>query len=386
MPKPGDTVTLTGALINTGNVTLTDVQASIADRDDITVETPTGSIAPGKSADVSIASSVLTQEDVDKGSITFRFLSGASGPKEQTVTAEESADVTIEQAPLVESELSAHLAETEHGAPRVGDEIALAAMVRNTGNVTLTDVAAGTGHVDPVQVENGTLAPGAEVAVELAPYAITQEDIDRGSVAFDLTTAGATPTGDSVSSGDHRDVSLESSAAIDISGDYTVSGATDALRPGYVVTGTFTIANTGNRTLDRTEFEQNIGEAVDCATSELQPGRVVRCETKYTVTEADARNGSVTLTAKVKGQYLAAGVPAEGATARAATVQKPVWVFSKEITKKFSAEPAPQELAFTGTEVVMIGVPIAIVALLLGLVLLLAARRRRRSETGPTQD
>jgi|GEM_PF-3281108 len=383
-PNAGDTVTLTGTLANTGTVTLADVQVSLPGHEDLTVEAPE-TIAPGATAKLAVAGYPLSQADIDAGTVRFSLAAAATGPKGQTISADESAEVTLLQEPQLQSVLSAHLADTEHGsAPRVGDEVVLSATVSNAGNVTLEGLESVVSDGDPEQVGEGTLAPGTDVVTELAPYALTQQDIDRGTVGFDLTTAGTTPTGDSVSSGDHRDVSLESSASIDISGEYTASTSTsssaDVLRPGDVVTGSFRFANTGNRTLDRAAVEQQVGSSISCEIEALQPGQVESCETSYTVSEADVAAGSLTFTAKAKGQYTVADDTDTTPSARSAAPQKTVWVFSKEITKKFTVEAAPQELAFTGTNIVMIGVPAAIVVLLLGLVLLLAAQRARRRQ------
>ncbi|MFJ3382379.1 hypothetical protein ACIPJ2_18430 [Curtobacterium sp. NPDC090217] len=379
-PNAGDTVTLTGTLANTGTVTLADVQVALPGHEDLTVQAPE-TIAPDATAKLAIAGYTLSQADIDAGTVRFSLAAAATGPKGQTPSADESADVMLLQEPQLQSVLSAHLAETEHGsAPRVGDEVVLSATVSNAGNVTLEGLESVVSDGDPEQVGEGTLAPGTDVVTELAPYILTQQDIDRGTVGFDLTTAGTTPTGDSVSSGDHRDVSLESSASIDISGEYTGSTSADVLRPGDVVTGSFRFANTGNRTLDRAEVEQQVGSSISCEIEALQPGQVESCETSYTVSEADVAAGSLTFTAKAKGQYTVAEDTDATTRARAAAPQKTVWVFSKEITKKFTVEAAPQELAFTGTNIVMIGVPAAIVVLLLGLVLLLATQRARRRQ------
>ena len=384
LPEAGDTITLTGSLRNTGNVTLGDLTAVLPGRA-ATVEIPTDGLAPDETVDLAITAYTLTQADIDAGAISFPLQSDAVGPKGQRASAQESADVVLEQRALVESVLSAHLEEAEHdGAPRAGDEVALSATVRNSGNVTLGEVAVGTDLGEPATV--GTVAPGTDVPVEFASYVLTQQDIDRGSVGFDLNASGTSPSGGTVSSGDHRTVSLASSAGVDIEGGYTASGSTSALRPGDVVTGRFQIANTGNRTLDHAEVEQQLGDAVSCETQALEPGQVVDCETKYTVTDADAASGSLTFTATAKARYTATTASADGVSVRTASMQKPIWVFSKQITKKFVAEPAPQELAFTGTSVVMIGVPVAIVVVLLGFVLLLAARRRRQTESRQSQD
>jgi len=379
-PNAGDTVTLTGTLANTGTVTLADVQVALPGHEDLTVTAPE-TIAPGATAKLAIAGYPLSQADIDAGTVRFSLAAAATGPKGQAISADESAEVTLLQEPQLQSVLSAHLADTEHGsAPRVGDEVVLSATVSNAGNVTLEGLESVVSDGDSEQVGEGTLAPGTDVVTELAPYALTQQDIDRGTVGFDLTTAGTTPTGDSVSSGDHRDVSLESSASIDISGEYTASSSADVLRPGDVVSGSFRFANTGNRTLDRAAVEQQVGSSISCEIEALQPGQVESCETSYTVSEADVAAGSLTFTAKAKGQYTVADDTDTTPSARSAAPQKTVWVFSKEITKKFTVEAAPQELAFTGTNIVMIGVPAAIVVLLLGLVLLLAAQRARRRQ------
>ncbi|MBF4602897.1 hypothetical protein [Curtobacterium sp. VKM Ac-2884] len=382
-PSAGDEISFTGSVENVGNVTLHEVAVDLPGFD-LEVGVPSKPLAPGKSISISVSDYTLTQRDIDSGVVTVPLRTRATGPKGQPASADESADVTLERHPLVESVLSAHLADTDHGGePRAGDAVALAATLRNTGNVTLSDVTADIGRGVPKQVVDGTLAPGTDVVVELAAHVLTQQDIDRGSVGFDLAAAGAGPTGEQVSSADHRDVSLQSAAGIDLEGAYTSSASTESLRSGDVVTGEFTIANTGNRTVHHAAVEQQHGAAASCESSELMPGQVVSCETEYTVTDSDAAAGSVTFSAKAKAQYTVPEGADAAVTTRAAVERQNVWVFSKQITEKFAASSAPQELAFTGTGVVLVGLPIAIVVLVLGAVLLLTQRRRRQAECGP---
>ena len=90
------------------------------------------------------------------------------------------------------------------GLAGVDDEITFTFHVKNTGNVTLTDV----GIDDELLAELGiavscpatTLAPAAEMDCISDVYVVTQADIDAGRVLNVATAGGTTPPGGGVTS------------------------------------------------------------------------------------------------------------------------------------------------------------------------------------------
>src|SRR5690606_35634570 len=80
----------------------------------------------------------------------------------------------------------------------VGQYIDFEIIVRNTGNVTLTDVAVKD---DNAEITSGSpiasLAPNAEATI-LARHQVTQADIDAGTVVNRATVTGKDPEGDPI--------------------------------------------------------------------------------------------------------------------------------------------------------------------------------------------
>ena len=86
-----------------------------------------------------------------------------------TVTANRTATLTIDKQAGVPTGSS------------VGDTIGYTFLVRNTGNVTLTNVNVSDPQVGSVSCPATTLAPGAQMTCT-ATYTLTQADIDAGTV------------------------------------------------------------------------------------------------------------------------------------------------------------------------------------------------------------
>lgn len=210
-PKPGDTVTYTYAVTNTGNVTLTNVSVVDDKKGAITLSTTT--LAPGASATGS-AIHVLTQADIDAGSVSNKATATGTGPDGRTVTATATATVILGRNPAIALVKSLASTVDRDGSADVslGDTLAYRFVVTNTGNVTLTGVLV----TDPlaglsaIGCPSTTLAPGASMTCS-ATYTVTAADVAAGQIV-NTATAKATPpagAGPDVSASDSETVAVK---------------------------------------------------------------------------------------------------------------------------------------------------------------------------------
>src|SRR5262249_51312583 len=86
-----------------------------------------------------------------------------------------------------------------------GQTVTYSYLIVNTGNTTLTSVSAtdtafsGTGTPPVISCPVMTLAPAASTTCT-GPYAVTQADIDAGSITNTAPASGTPPTGPAVTS------------------------------------------------------------------------------------------------------------------------------------------------------------------------------------------
>lgn len=414
-PTAGDTASVRMSITNTGNVTVHDLSGIVDERAGTTIACPAERVAPGASADCAAAEYALTQGDVDAGKVQFALTAAAIGPDDQTVTAGAKAGTAIERAPGVQVQVTAHLAESEHEAPRAGDHVSVGIRATNAGNVTLTGTRAEVVELAglPVECAGEGVAPGASIDCTTPQYVLTQADVDHGTVTVAAVLDATGPAGDSVTSRDEVQVGLTAKSALDLSAEPVLHGTDGStkvvaddhvLRPGDRVSVRYEVLNTGNLAVHDLQQAEGM-PAVTCEESTVEPGQRATCESDaHVVTEEEAATGEVAITGQVAGQVTRAdgatteepGAASTGQTATPATFgattaaasTKPVWVFSLEVHTKLHAEPqpvpaaekpsaAPVELAFTGSTVLAMGVPATIVLLLAGAVLLLWRRQRR---------
>jgi uncharacterized membrane protein len=296
-PAPGDVVTRTVQVRNTGNVTLTDVAGTVDGRPDAGIVCPTGPLAPSETTECVVPDHVVTQADIDRGSVTSEAQMQATAPSGQPVRSTDSASVELEQRSALGATLSASLAAPGE-APEVGDHVALGLTVRNTGNSTLNDVAASLdGRDSTISCPTGALAPGAERDCTIEDHDLTQAEIDHGSVDFAVTATASGPGGREATGKDSASVELARTAAVETS-------ATSVLDPtehevplaGDTATVSITVRNTGNVTVTgvRAHVTDRDDLTVSCPTDELAPGDSVTCEvSSVMLTQAEVDAGAV---------------------------------------------------------------------------------------------
>ncbi|WP_449408277.1 DUF7507 domain-containing protein [Microbacterium maritypicum] len=312
--RAGDVVTYTFRAENTGNQTLTGVTLSdpLPGLSTLSVTWPgaTGTLAPGQAA-TARATYVITQADVNAGSIRNRASASGSAPGGTAVTGT-SADVvtpTATAAPRLTLDKTASLAPGATG--RAGDVVTYSFTVRNAGNVTLT----GVGVTDPLPGLStiavtgwpgavGTLQPGQSVTAT-ATRALTQADVDAGSVANTATATGTPPTGAVVQATAAATLPLTAGPLLTLGKTGAYTQGTGGV--GSVITYSFTARNAGNVTLTGVALTDPhtglspIALTWPGAEGTLAPGAQVSGTATYTVTQADVDAGTVRNTARVVG-------------------------------------------------------------------------------------
>lgn len=195
--KPGDLITYSFVVTNTGNITLTDV---VLDDPLTGLVLPVKTIAtllPGESNAVTLTGTyAITQDDIEAGIVINKanikgdFTNPATGEKQTLPPVEsEEIQVPIEREPglALVKEATSNLTE-----PAEADQtIDYTFTVTNTGNlrltgVTITDPLPG---ITPNSFDVGILVPG-ESKVFNATYAITEDDIDAEQVVNQATAKG----------------------------------------------------------------------------------------------------------------------------------------------------------------------------------------------------
>ena len=178
----------------------------------------------------------------------------------------------------------------------VGAVITYSYNLKNTGNVTLAGPFTVTDDKASVTCPNDiSLAVGASIDCA-ATYAVTQTDLNAGSVtntAKGHALFGATPVDSNEDS-----VTVNATQLPVLTLDKTTTTATFAA-VGAVITYSYNLKNTGNVTLAGPFTVTDDKASVTCPNDiSLAVGASIDCAATYAVTQTDLNAGSVTNTAK----------------------------------------------------------------------------------------
>ena len=307
----GETITYTFTAENTGNVSLTDVSI-----DDPLPGLSGLSCTPGQPTTLDpggvlecTATYEVTQADLDSGAVFNTATATGTPPTGPRLTPPDTVGVPVAQTPALTLEKVADVTLVS----MVGDEIVYTFTATNTGNQTLTDVSivdplpglsalscespVGTSVTQPV-----TLAP-TEVLECTATYAVTQADLDAGSVSNTATATGQPPTGPPLTPTDT--VRVPGAQTPDLTLE-KVADVTSVAAPDDVITYTFTAENAGNVTLTDVSITDPLPGLSDLVCAPVQPltlapTEVLECTATYEVTQADLDSGAVFNTATATG-------------------------------------------------------------------------------------
>ncbi|RQP12881.1 MAG: hypothetical protein EAS52_20130, partial [Parapedobacter sp.] len=188
---------------NTGNVTLTGV--TVTDGNAVIVSgSPIASLAPNASATIT-ARHQVTQEDIDNGTVVNQAKVTGDDPEGNPIpeVPSDNPDTPQPNDPTVveltqQPGLSLTKRSTGEGPYALGDYINFEITVRNTGNVTLTDVTVTDGNAEIVSGSPiASLAPNTSATV-IARHLVTQTDIDNGTVVNQAKVTGDDPEGNPI--------------------------------------------------------------------------------------------------------------------------------------------------------------------------------------------
>jgi gliding motility-associated-like protein/uncharacterized repeat protein (TIGR01451 family) len=316
----GQTITYTITVTNTGTVTLTNVQVT----DPLTGLSATiPSLAPGAS-ETFTETYTITQADIDAGEVVNTATASGTAPDRSAVEDSDSATVTAIQNPAILITKTADPATYD----TLGETITYTITVTNTGNVTLTGVTV-TDPLTGMDVTVASLAPGASRNFT-ETYAITQSDLDGGSVLNTATASGTAPDGAVVEDNDSATVTAVQSPAIAIT--KTADPATyDAV--GQTITYTLVVTNTGNVTLTGVTVTDPL-TGMNVTIPSLAPGATQAFTETYAITQADLDAGQVVNTATASGTAPDGSTVEDSDSATVTAVQSPAIAVTK------TADPA----------------------------------------------
>ncbi|GAB3144982.1 hypothetical protein GCM10027290_24100 [Micromonospora sonneratiae] len=307
----GQQVSYEYVVTNTGDVTISGLTAVdttfTGTGTPPTVTCPITSLAPGAQT-ICTGAYTVTQADVDAGTdITNTAIASGSAPDGTTVNSPlSSANVDI----VATSSLALVKSVDPSTVTAAGQTVTYSFLVTNNGDTTITGLAidetsfTGTGTLSPVVCPVTTLAPAASTTCT-ATYAVTQADVDAGSITDTATATGTDPGGDAVTSPPSTatvDVDVAAGLLLTkVADPSSVSAAGQQVTYRYVVTNTGTATVTALTVTDTTFTGTGTPPTVTCPVTTLAPDEQTTCTGTYTVTQADIDAGSVTNTATATG-------------------------------------------------------------------------------------
>jgi uncharacterized repeat protein (TIGR01451 family) len=312
----GDAITYGYRIRNSGTVSVEDVELVVVDEVAITCAPAAGSTLAGGATMRCEGVRTLTQGDVDDGTVghTARAI-GATTAGESVESEEQSIDVDLETVSALGLTAAAGAVVDTDGNDRQnpGDTIAYTIVVTNSGTTAISAMTVTAGGLSLVCApEQGeALSPGQDMTCR-GTRALTQEDLDAGSVLVETGAAGTGPNSQTV-----RATSAEVRSPLTQLGDLTAKAAVGSVEdrnantrndPGDVIVYQVRVTNNGNVTLTgvtgRMALTAPAGPApgLTCPGSDtMAPAAAVTCTGSYRITTADAGARVVEATATAAG-------------------------------------------------------------------------------------
>ncbi len=277
----GDVIAYQLVATNTGNITLHGVSITDPKLGELTCDpVQPASLAPTQTLTCTGAHT-LSQADLDAGS----YYNIATADSNETGPVTDDVTVPMAQAPALTLDKTGVFAAGADGYANPGELITYSFVVTNTGNLTLHNVTV----TDPLPGLSAISCPKTTLVVGesmtcTATYAVTQVDIDAGSV-HNLATADSDESGPDT--GENTEP-LPQNPAMTID----KSSATSSLSAPATVTYDYLVTNAGNVTLTGIVLsDNNDNDDLVCPFDTLAVGASMTCHATHTFTQAELDAG-----------------------------------------------------------------------------------------------
>jgi uncharacterized repeat protein (TIGR01451 family) len=292
----GQVIAYTLVAINDGNVTLHNVSISDPQLGALSCTQPV-TLAPGQSLTCT-GSHTVTQADLDAGSFQNTATASGGDPRGQPVTPP-PATVTVPAVQTPSLALTKSASPTSYNT--VGQVIVYPLVATNDGNVTLHNVTISDGKFSSLTctpTQPTTLAPGASLTCT-GSYAVTQGDLDAGSVSNTANAAGSGPQEQPVSATASKTVPAVQNPHLVLTKS---ASPTSYNAVNQVIAYPLVATNDGNVTLhDVSISDPKLGALTCTQPVTLAPGASLTCTGNHTVTQADLDAGKYDNTGSVSG-------------------------------------------------------------------------------------
>ena len=305
-----ETITYNFRVVNTGNTVITNI-----DIDDALVNVQGGPISlnPGEEDSTTFtASYLITQADIDIGSVTNTATATGLTPDGEIVSDISDDDRITEDDPTVTLLCNnAIIALIKTGTPAdengdgcvdIGETIVYDFVVTNLGNVVLSQVIV----TDPmVTVQGGpvTIVAGeSDTESFFAIYTVTQDDVENGLISNQAIAEGLDPSGNVVNDLSDDNSNFEDDSTISIlcqdpsiflekEGVFNDENANGFADVGETISYNFTVTNTGNLILFNITIEDPLpGLVIEGGPiPSLDPGQIdaTTFSATYVINQAD---------------------------------------------------------------------------------------------------
>uniref|UniRef100_UPI0025D66BA7 DUF7507 domain-containing protein n=1 Tax=uncultured Pedobacter sp. TaxID=246139 RepID=UPI0025D66BA7 len=259
---------------------------------------------------------VLTQSDKDAGLVTNTASVTAKTPAGNTVTDVSGTDYSNDNPTVTQLSLSPGFTLTKsanNSATKVGDVISYNITFKNTGNVTLTDIALVDANADAGSLTPSNIAsvlPGATVNIT-AKHTVKQSEINAGGFSNQVSASAKDPKGNTIAK-----VSDDPSTPAPDDATFSQIVANPSLRftkvfanavgVVKVIEYSIQVTNTGNVTLTDivvTDEGADAGSIKPAMISKLEPSETALIIARHTLTQPEIDNGRFVNQASLVARY-----------------------------------------------------------------------------------
>lgn len=334
----GDTLSYSFKVTNTGECLLTDVSISdpmLNGGEPISV----GTLLTGVSSTVAGGTHTVSANEAKAGKVSNTATVTGTPPEAVPVpTATDTAEIATEKPnPSLSLEKTTSI-DDANGDKKAsfGETVSYTFVVRNTGNVSVSDISVADPMLGDAKISVGALAPGESKAVS-APnkHTVSADEARSGTLVNTATATGTASSGGSVSATDTASIATTVPApALTLDKTHKVSDSNGDGAASFEeeIVWSFTVRNAGNVSIDGIAIADERLGISKMPVGALAPGEEKTVSAPaHNVTASEASAGTIDNTATATGTAASGGtVSASGADTVKTTVPSP----SIELVKK----------------------------------------------------